>query len=110
MKRKNLEDIKPILTDITKSLEKIYKDGLKAVILYGSYARGDAIEESDIDIIVLLENVEDPVTEIDRCSESLWQIELKYDTLISIIPFKESYSKVRRLPVILNAKKEGIFI
>ena len=28
----------------------------------------------DIDIIVLLEKVEDPVTEIDRCSESLWQI------------------------------------
>ena len=74
MKTKNLEDIKPILTDIKKSLKKIYKDGLKAVILYGSYARVDATEGSDIDIIVLLEKVEDPVTEIDRCSESLWQI------------------------------------
>ena len=36
-------------------LSKIYGTHLKTVILYGSYARGDHTEDSDIDIMVLLD-------------------------------------------------------
>lgn len=39
-------------------LSKIYGDHLKTVILYGSYARGDYTEDSDIDIMeyIMLKN------------------------------------------------------
>lgn len=36
-------------------LSKIYGDHLKTVILYGSYARGDYTEDSDIDIMLSLQ-------------------------------------------------------
>ena len=36
-------------------LSEIYGNHLKTVILYGSYARGDYTEDSDIDIMVLLD-------------------------------------------------------
>ncbi len=45
---------KTLLEQYTKLLQKIYGKHLKTVILYGSYARGDYREDSDIDIMILL--------------------------------------------------------
>ena len=42
--------MKTLLEQYTKILQKIYGKHLKSVILYGSYARGDYREDSDIDI------------------------------------------------------------
>ena len=48
-----------VTSDLVKQyvelLSKIYGEYLKTVILYGSYARGDYTENSDIDIMVLLD-------------------------------------------------------
>lgn len=43
-----------ILGEFVEELKKLYGADLKKVILYGSYARGDFRDNSDIDIIVLL--------------------------------------------------------
>ena len=40
---------------LAEQLKMIYQDHLKAVILYGSAARGTATEDSDIDIMVLVD-------------------------------------------------------
>jgi len=108
VKRGNLKKIKPILKEVKETLQQVYKDRLKGIILYGSYARGDATEESDIDLIVLLDNVKDANKEIGKCFKSISEIELRYDTLISIISFRTVDFRIRRLPIILNAKREGI--
>lgn len=47
--------VQMILSKYVDELEKIYGTYLKSVILYGSYARGDFSEDSDIDIMILLE-------------------------------------------------------
>ena len=47
--------MKTLLEQYTKILQKIYGKHLKSVILYGSYARGDYREDSDIDIMILLD-------------------------------------------------------
>lgn len=109
-KNKNLKKIKPILNEVKRRLKKIYGKRLKKIILYGSYARGDADDGSDIDLIILLEDMDEPVTEMEKFSESIWKLDLKYDTVISVIPIEEKEFKIRRLPLILNAKKEGITI
>lgn len=109
-RNKNLKKIKPILNEVKRRLKKIYGKRLKKIILYGSYARGDADDGSDIDLIILLENMGEPVTEMEKFSESIWKLDLKYDTVISVIPFDVNVFKKRRLPVILNAKREGVII
>ena len=43
-----------ILTAITNDSRETFGDKLEAVILYGSYARGDYDEDSDIDVMVLV--------------------------------------------------------
>ena len=108
MKRKIPEEIKLILEEVKKKLKEIYGNQLKGVILYGSYSRGDFSEGSDIDLIILLEDMKDPITEREKYFNEIWEFDLKYDTVISIIPFKEEEYKTRRLPIILNAKREGV--
>ncbi len=43
-----IEEIKKIVTDLINE----YYPGVKKVILFGSYARGDAKSQSDIDLMV----------------------------------------------------------
>ena len=46
--------IRPIMDEYIQKLKTIYKDALQSVILYGSYARGDEAESSDIDVLILV--------------------------------------------------------
>jgi len=110
MKGEVPEKIALILDEVKKCLEKIYSNKLKDIVLYGSYARGDFTDGSDIDLIILLEDMEEFVDERERYFNAIWELDLKYDTVISIIPFREEEYRTRRLPIILNAKREGISI
>ena len=53
MRSKSLIDI--LLNQITDHSRAVFGDKLKSVILYGSYARGDYNEESDIDIMIMVD-------------------------------------------------------
>lgn len=46
--KRSLEDIKGLLKDIKAILENIYTGNLVSVILYGSFAKNNATEDSDI--------------------------------------------------------------
>lgn len=110
MKKKIPQTIKTVLTDVKRSLKKIYGETLKDIILYGSYARGDFTEGSDIDLIILLRDMKEPIAERKKYFDAIWELDLKYDTVISIIPLREDEYRTRKLPLILNAKQEGFSI
>lgn len=110
MKKKVPQKIKKILEEVKRRLNDIYGDKLKGIILYGSYARGDFSEGSDIDLIILLEYMEESSAEREKYFDVIWELELIYDVVISIIPLREEEYRTRRMPLILNAKREGISI
>lgn len=110
MNQKLPQKIKRILAEIKECLKKIYGDTLKEVILYGSYARGDFINGSDIDIIILLEKMKEHIIEREKYFDAIWELSLEYDIVISIIPLKEEEYQTRNLPLILNVKREGVII
>jgi len=108
---KELSDkIKPIIEEIKSKLTGIYKDRLKGIILFGSYARGDSAEGSDIDIIILLENLTNAIQEYDRISKDICDIGFKYDTIVSIIHIDADEYNTAMFPFVLNARREGIVI
>ena len=47
--------LQKILQDFTREASKIYGSHLVKIVLYGSYARGDFQDDSDIDLLVLVD-------------------------------------------------------
>ena len=52
------EKLRKILQEMAELLHGVYGDLLKAVILYGSVARGTQTEDSDVDIMVLVDGTD----------------------------------------------------
>ena len=102
---KNIENI---LHELKQELKRIYKNRLVSLILYGSYARGEAGEDSDIDVVVVLKGDVIPGREIDYMLDTITDLGLKYNTLISIYPVSEDYMQSVRSPLLLNIHAEGI--
>lgn len=102
--------IKELLEEFKKEIEKLYGDRLKQIILYGSHARGDFTEESDIDLLIVLKGKVVPGKEIDRMIDIITEINLKYGMLISIYPVSEEDYKKVNSPLLINVRREGISV
>lgn len=101
-------EVKEVITEFKAEIEKLYSGRLKNVILYGSLARGDATEESDIDLLVILEGKVIPGKEIDRMIGLITEINLKHGVLISVYPVSaEDYSTLNS-PLLINVRREGV--
>lgn len=106
-------------TELNAITKEVVEEALKLspnvyqVVLYGSYARGDNNAESDIDIMVI---VDDTKQNVDACREKFYEISsnigLKYDVLVSVL-FRDklnfiSMEKVK--PFYRNINQEGILL
>jgi len=102
-------DIEPILQEFKLKTAKLYGARLKKIVLYGSYARGQANDEhSDIDLAVVLDDDVNPGKEIDRMIDIITDINLDYDILLSVYPVSENDYHSVNSPLLLNLRKEGI--
>ena len=96
---------KSALNEFVKTLKERYKGRIKKIILFGSYARGDYDEESDIDILIIGDV---PQREISFLSA---EILLKYGEVISaIVKSEEEFEKYKNFSFYKNVLKEGIVI
>src|SRR6266542_2946334 len=78
-----------VATAVAGDLRALYGGRLCRVLLFGSWARGDAHPESDIDLLVVLDRVESPWEELRRMDEILWRHSYRNDTVISAVPVGE---------------------
>ena len=97
-----------IIKDFTETMKNHYGDRLSKIILYGSYARGDFNEESDIDFMVLLNDEEVRASkEVLNIGDKLYDLSISFLTMISaqVIPrfqFEKNNDLFYR-----NVKKDG---
>jgi predicted nucleotidyltransferase len=101
-------DLPVILTEFKRELHHLYGERLKDVILFGSYARGEAHAGSDIDVMVVLRGDVTPGREIDRMIDVITDLNLKYGILLSVVPVAEEKYLQRNSPLLLNVRREGI--
>jgi len=100
-----------IIKDVILGLQKIIKSDLESVILYGSYARGDYDQDSDIDIALLLKCTRmEMKVYTDALADLMVDLNLEYDVLVSFccIPYKEFIEKRNVLPYYRNIVQEGV--
>ena len=104
------ERIKPLINQIKAHLVKEYGERIKKVILYGSYVRGETTRDSDIDILVLVDQSLNPFEVRESLSDLLFDILLEEGELVSVIPVPEDFFESYNSPFVLNVKKEGVVV
>jgi len=98
----------PILRRCRAVLEGLYGDRLKEVVLYGSTARGEDTDESDIDLLVLLDGPVNAGAEILRIWEVLYPAQLESSRVISVFPADAASYSRRECNLYRNAQDEGV--
>ncbi len=94
--KKSREEVLRIVGGFRAELERIYRDRLVGVYLYGSYARGDAHDDSDIDVAVVLDGPVNPSEERRRLSHLRADLCLRENCLL--MPFYLSDADYREAP------------
>ncbi len=100
--------IKKIVEECKNVLKAYYGDRFRGLVLYGSIARGQEKDSSDIDLLVLLSQPFDYFDEIRRIVEILYPIQLKSARLISAKPAAVDEFESGKLHLYRMAKREGI--
>ncbi len=108
MNRKVPLRIGKLMKELKAGLIRIYGDRLKAVYLYGSYARGDYRQGSDVDVMILLSDYKNYWEELRRSTELASDISLEYDVTVSRLIMKDIQWKESDMPVLRNIHKEGL--
>ncbi|MFO7313268.1 nucleotidyltransferase domain-containing protein [Rhodothermus marinus] len=101
------EHIRAIARRVKDFLVERYGSGVKAVILYGSHARGSETEDSDVDLLVVVDDALRPDEVRRSLSNLLLDILLEEGELVSVIVLPESFYKSYNSPFLLNVREEG---
>lgn len=97
-----------ICEEVRAALSALYGSRLCGLYLYGSYARGEERDDSDIDFLVLLDRVEDAGDELEAVSELGSRLSLTHDVTITFYPVSVSEFQNLRTPFLLNVRREAI--
>jgi uncharacterized protein len=99
--------IRKIMKELKEGLVRIYGDKLKELYLYGSYARGDYRQSSDVDVMILLSDFKNYWEEINRTSELIQNVSLDHNILVSRIFITEEKWNRSDTPLLENIHHEG---
>jgi len=102
-----------LINELENGLKQIYGDSLRKIILYGSYAREQEANGSDLDLMVLLDLSEE---EIENTNEDVLELTVdlttRYGIFISIVKNNIDFFNewVDTLPYFKNVISDGIDI
>lgn len=105
------ENINLLLKDYRKDITKIVGDKLRNIILYGSYARGDFTEDSDLDIMILADVEPEQISHYaTQIYDMTYDYEMQYGLEVNpSIQSTQIYDKWKKAyPFFINIEKEGI--
>lgn len=102
------ERIDQLLREFKEGLERTYGSCLRGAYLYGSYARGEADEESDVDILIVLKDFSRYGEEVERTGQLGSDLSLKHGVSISQVFMREQDWLHGDTPFLANVREEAI--
>ena len=108
--------VKAALADFQRRALELFPDDILAIILYGSYARGEATPDSDMDVMIVVNWVDPEKKEVyyspgrgdprwKTLTEAAWQARGWFSPLV--VSEREFGTN---LPIMRDAKREGIVL
>jgi uncharacterized protein len=95
-----------------REMRRTFSDRIIQIRLFGSYARGEANEESDVDVLVLIEGCsrDDEIFVTNLAADLVWQLHgvVISPLVMSLVEFEAWKESERRAA--LEIAKEGILL
>ena len=102
-----------VLSDVKAEVLKLFGDKLRQLILFGSYARNEQDNDSDIDIMILAEESEEELRKNrPLVADIIGELSMKHEKLISLtqVPYMRYREYLDVLPFYRNVHDEGVEI
>lgn len=100
--------IKELLARLWRGLEHLYGEWLAGVYLFGSFARAEATPESDVNILIALDEVTGYGQEIKHTGHLVSEFSLDYEVSISWVFVSSSAWRHRESPFLSNLRKQAM--
>ena len=98
MNKLSSEKLKLLLDELKISLENKFDTNFEGLILFGSYAKGTANDNSDLDLLLVLNELpQSPIKKFDLIRDIIMNLENKYKININVISIKKSNLKLSPL-------------
>jgi len=107
----NTNTLQKVLGIVTDKMKDLFAENLNSIILFGSYARGDYDDESDIDVFVMVDMDDESLRQYRREVLSfIFELDLEYGIVLTIkLQDKPTFDKWEHtLPFFMNVKREGV--
>jgi type I restriction enzyme S subunit len=102
------EQVLEVVRKARDGLAALYGDRLKSVYLFGSYARDEADEDSDIDLAIVLRGPVDSSEERERADGVLSSLSLEYDCLLMAVYISEEEYRTAPRAIHRSIVREGV--
>ncbi len=102
------EKVKSLIGRIKTYLTEIYGGKVKKIMLCGSYVRGEVTKDSDMDMLVVVDESLSPFEVRESLSDLPSDVLLEEGELISVIALPEHLFESYDSPFMLNVRKEGV--
>jgi predicted nucleotidyltransferase len=104
------ERLKPILAELRERLADHYGERLVKLVLYGSQARGDAEEDSDIDVLVVLRGPVNDSEETRAMLDPIAELCLEHSVVIQWMFVSEDRYQHGKDSFMWNIRRDGVML
>jgi predicted nucleotidyltransferase len=103
-----MDEIRKVAEQLWAHLKECYGSKVLHVILYGSHAQGSATAESDVDVLVVVDDTLDP-WEVRRSLDGvLLDVLLEKGCLVSVLVVPKGVYEGYNSPFLIRTRREGL--
>jgi uncharacterized protein len=99
-----------IRKEIRPRLQKAFQERFRGVLLFGSEARNQAGEDSDLDLMVLLEAPVRIGKDLETIVKALYPLQLEMDRPIHALPVSSDAFEAGQYGIYRSARREGLYL
>jgi predicted nucleotidyltransferase len=103
-------EVNRLLKQLRRELISLYGPRLRDLRLFGSYARNEQRSDSDLDVVMMLDDFDQAWSEIQRTGAIVARLSLEFEVSLSLIPMRERAWREGASLLARQISREGVVI